>query len=97
MSRKFGGKCFFYSPREVPDLPMTNVELGGLDGFDLEKSNPSIRDDEANGLMRNRREGGWRSVFREGETNSCRSTVTFRQASLTECFQRRRANDHQGT
>lgn len=95
MSRKFGGKCFFYSPRKVPDEAMTMVELGGLDGFNLEKSNPSVRDDEANNLMRRRREGGWRSEFRAGEDKSNRSTLAYPTASTSEWIHPRRLNDDQ--
>jgi hypothetical protein len=97
MGRKFGGKCFFYSAREVPDAPVTNVELGGLDGFGLETSSTVLRDDEPNRLMRNRREGGWRDEFRVGETNANRSTVTFRQAGNSEWLHSRRLNDDQRT
>lgn len=95
MSKKFGGKCFFYSPRDVPSVAMTSVELGGLDGFNLEKSNPSIRDDEATNLMRNRHEGGWRSEFRAGESSADRSTVTYSTASISEWVHPRRLNDDQ--
>lgn len=95
MSRKFGGKCFAYSPRTIPELPMTNVGLGGLDGFDLSKNNPTMREDEPNAIMRKRREGGYSERFRQGDGDSCRSTTTNRLARILEEGHSHRSTDYQ--
>lgn len=97
MSRKFGGKCFTYSPRDIPELPVTHVTLSGLDGFDLGKSSPSMRGDEPNPMMRNRREGGYNGSARLAEDNSNRSTVTHRLARILEESHSHRSTDYQST
>lgn len=94
MSRKFRGKCFYYASREVPDLPMTNVVLGGLDGFDLSKSSTNMRSDEPNSIMRDRK-ASHPSHHRRGEDVSNRSTITHRQARIVDWSHSNRETDNQ--
>lgn len=94
MSRKFGGKCFRYEHRTVPEVPMVHIELGGMDGFDLSKSNPSIRDYEPVKLMRNRREGGYSEFFREGDGAECRSTLAGKWSAKNDERNKNRVNEN---
>lgn len=94
MSRKFEGKCLFYSPRIIPEVAMSSIELGGLDGFNLEKNSSSLRGNEAGVMMRKRCEGGFRGNCRSGESNECRLTTAYPQASISDWNHRRRENDN---
>lgn len=98
MSRKFRGKCFFYSSRVVPDRAMVYIELSGLDGCTVEKNKPTVRTYEPGKAMRVRNESGYHGEHRAGESISSRQLMGHCSAVRGSTDSARsRVNEHQNT